>query len=116
MMPNIKYRRRLLTIIELLLEGTPEARARAMRLRDRLYLTHRRHTINDVVWGGYVSELTDSVFFDDTDYPKATRKMLRHGSTEVHRAYLNYDFRPDFSDVEQVWLGNLLDLAAWLEP
>ncbi|WIG58963.1 MAG: hypothetical protein OJF49_001710 [Ktedonobacterales bacterium] len=117
-MPNhLDYRRRLLSIVTAFQDPTAADHVRARRLVERLYHDPRRRlqTLDDLVWGGFVSELTDSVFYELPEYLQATREVLLHGSTELHRAYLSFDFRSDFTEVEHNWHAQLLDLAVWLQ-
>lgn len=112
----LDYRRRLLRIVDAFSDPTDTAHAHALRLIDRLKHDRRRglQSIDDLVWGTLISELSDSLFFNDPDFLHTTRETLLHGSPELHRAYLNYDFRPDFTDVEREWHTQLTELATWL--
>lgn len=119
-MPNkpLNYRRRLLTILNAFLDPADASHARARHLVSRLYHDPRRRglqTIDDLVWGTFVSELTDPDFSENAAYLQATRETLRHGSPDLHRAYLSYDFRSYFTEVERDWHRQLEELAAWLQ-
>jgi hypothetical protein len=117
-MPKLlAYRRRLLAIVNAFLDPTEASHTRARHLLKRLYHDPRRRsqTVDDLVWGTFVSELTDADFCEDAAYLQATRNTLLHGSPELHRAYLSYDFRPLFSEVERDWHTQLQELAAWLQ-
>lgn len=113
----LDYRRLLLTIVDAYLDPADVSHIRADRFVSRLYHDPRRRlqTIDDLVWGGLVSQLTDSLFSEDRGYLYQTRETLKHGSPELHRAYLSYDFRPDFTAVERDWHAQLCQLAAWLQ-
>ena len=114
----LDYRRRLLNVVNAYLDPADTSHVRADRLIDRLYHDHFRHnsqTIDDLVWGGFVQELTDSEFSENPTYLQQTRDALALGSPELHRAYLNYDFRQEFTDVERDWHAQICDLAAWLQ-
>jgi hypothetical protein len=109
------FRRILLATVEAFLHGTPEARKRAQRLVRRLDKARDFDTLDGLVWGGHISELSDSLFYEDLDYLKEVRATLRHGSAEIHRAYLRYDARPDCTTEEQQWYAQLWRLLAFLE-
>lgn len=113
----LDYRRRLLAIVDAFMDPADLSHTRGIRLINRLYRDPRRRlqTIDDLVWGGFVSELTDSDFYENPEYLQQARETLARGSSELHRAYLSYDFRPDFSDVERDWHAQLCELAAWLQ-
>lgn len=113
----LDYRRRLLAIVDAFMDPADASQTRADRLINRLYHDPRRRlqTIDDLVWGTFVSELTDSLFYEDSEFLRQTRETLAHGSPELYRAYLSYDFRSDFSAVEQDWHTQLCELAAWLQ-
>jgi hypothetical protein len=113
----LDYRRRLLAIVDAFMDPSDGSHTRACRRVNRLYHDPRRRlqTIDDLVWGGFVSELTDSVFYEQLEYLQQTRETLVHGSPELHRAYLSYDFRSDFTAVERDWHAHLCELAAWLQ-
>lgn len=111
---TIQYRRRLLAIVSAFQDPSEVSQADAHQLVKRLYHDRRVQTIGDLVWGGYVSALTDSVFYENAEYLEHTRQTLLRGSPELYRTYLNYDFRPDFSEVEREWYARLVEVVAWL--
>jgi len=117
MLKPLDYRRRLLTIVDAFIDPADVSHARAYRLVNRLYhdLRCRSQTIDDLVWGTFVRELTDSVFSENPSYLRTTRETLAHGSPQLRRAYLSYDFRPKFTAEERGWHTQLEDLAAWLQ-
>lgn len=113
----LNYRRRLLAIVDTYLDPTDISHARAHLLLHRLAHARRFrfHTIDEMVWSGFASELNDSLFNRDAAYLHQTRQTLLHGSPELHRTYLRYDFRSFFTEVERDWHNQLLELAAWLQ-
>jgi hypothetical protein len=116
----LNYRRRLLAIVNAFLEPADPTHARADRLVDRLYHDPRRRlqfgqTVNELIWGDLISQLTDFVFYEQPGYLQETRNTLLHGSSELHRAYLCYDFRDQFSGVEREWRDRASTLAQWLQ-
>ncbi len=66
------------------------------------------------MWGSLIPELIDSVFYEDPDILHARRALLADGSSEIHRAYLSHDFRPQFTPVERDWYAQLWDLLEFL--
>lgn len=115
---SLDYRRRLLNVVNAYLDPADASHGRADRLIARLYHDHfsrNSQTVNDLVWGGFVQALTDSEFSENAEYLRQTRETLAHGSPEIHRAYLSYDFRPDFTYIERDWHMRLGELGAWLQ-
>lgn len=115
------YRRSLLAVVEAFLESTPASLAKAHRMVRRLEAARQFTTLDTLVWSGFISELTDSLFYQDPTYLAELRTLLLHGSPDIHRAYLRYDYRPDFTVVEGAWheqlsrLGELLQSAPFAD-
>ncbi|MGH2486197.1 MAG: hypothetical protein ACRDHE_09315 [Ktedonobacterales bacterium] len=59
--------------------------------------------------------LTDSIVYDERSQLLVFRTVLTAGSNIIQRAYVNYDFRPDFSPGEQTWHTHLRDALDVLE-
>jgi hypothetical protein len=59
------------------------------------------------VWGGFISALTDSVFYENPATLCEYRSLLAAGSHEIYRTYLNDDFEWVFTPQERAWLGML---------
>jgi hypothetical protein len=112
----LNVRRALLAAVEGFLEATPASVARAHRNVGRAAqcLKTLDDTTLDEVWSGIISELGDSVFYEDPDILRARRTLLEDGSSEIHRAYLSHDFRPQFTSVERDWYTHLWDLLEFL--
>lgn len=73
-------------------------------------------TVNDIVWSSYFSALTDSVFYEDTDYLRALREfLLSKDSKKLHTWIIRDDFRPFFTPDETEWYAQLLSLVAFVE-
>jgi hypothetical protein len=64
-------------------------------------------TLDAVVWGGIVNELSDSVYYEHLPTLRAYRALLADGSPVLHRLYLNHDFGPYFTPVERAWHTSL---------
>lgn len=118
MLESAAYRNLLLTIVDAFLEGTPNSLARAHSLADTLLPFRDRKpwitTLDTMVWGGYVLMLGDRVFFESEEFLCETRTLLSQGAPDIHRAYLNYDFRPKFTAAEHEWIEHLLHLLTLL--
>lgn len=116
MLESADYRSLLLTIVDAFLEGTPVSLARAHSLTSTLLLFRNRNpqTLDSVVWGGYVSMLIDFEFYESEEFLRETRAFLAQGSPNIHRAYLNFDYRSDFTPAEHEWLEHLLHLLTLL--
>lgn len=107
-------RRTLLAAVDGFLEASPASLAKAHRLVARCYHARRYTSLDEVVWGPLIMELTDSVFYEDRPTLHRYRALLAEGTPEIHRVYLNFDFRPDFTAVERVWYESVLDLLDFL--
>ena len=118
MLESVDYRNLLLTIVDAFLEGTPDSLLRAHSLTKTLLRFHDRQphtsTLDKWVWGGYVVMLGDSVFYESEEFLSETRAILTQGSPSINRAYLNYDFRPNFTPAEHEWLEHLIHILTLL--
>jgi hypothetical protein len=110
----LNIRRTLLAAVDDFIEASPAALAKAHRLVARCYDARRSFTLDDVVWDGIIMALTDSVFYEHLPTLREYRALLAVGSPEIRRAYLNFDFSPDFTPEERAWLGKLNDLLDFL--
>lgn len=114
----LNYRRRLLAVVDAFLDPSESSHARAHRLIKRLYQDPRRSvtTIDGLVWHRLLDALSESAFSTDpANLWRTVHDTLTHGSLELHRAYLSYDYRPEFTDEEGEWHARLTDLASWLQ-
>ena len=105
-------RRLLLAAVDAFLEATPASVAKACRLiaRCETLLGTRVpaiFTLDAVVWGGMVTELSDSVYYEHLPTLRTYRALLADGSPTLHRLYLNHDFGPYFTPVECAWHTSL---------
>lgn len=113
----LNYRRRLLAIVDALMDPSTASHGRAHRLIKRLYQDPRRNSlsIDDLVWHWLLNKLSDvSLTTDPQASLREIRETLMHGSPMLHRAYLSYDYRPDFTEAERDWHARLTELASWL--
>lgn len=104
----------LLTAVDSFIEGSPASVAKAHRLVDRCYAARRFVTLDEIVWGGIIAALTDSVFYTNLPTLHEYRSLLSEGSAEIHRAYLNFDFSSKFTPKERAWLGMLNGMLDFL--
>lgn len=109
----LNIRRTLLAAVDAFLEGSPTSVAKAQRLIDRCYAARRFVTLDEVVWGGVIMALTDSEYSTHRPTLQHYRSLLREGSPEIHRGYLNFDFRSAFTPEEGIWFGKLNNLLAF---
>jgi hypothetical protein len=112
---RVNFRRTLLAAVDAFLEDAPGSIEKGLRLVERCYAARQFTTLDEVVWGGIISELTDSVFYEHLPTLRKYRVMLAYGSREIHRAYLNFDFRDQFDQVEQVWYAELWDMLDFFQ-
>jgi hypothetical protein len=112
---RVNFRRTLLAAVDAFLEGTPTSIERAQRLVERCYTARRFTTLDEIVWGGIISELSDSVFYEHLPTLRKHRVTLASGSNEIHRAYLNFDFRDWFTQVEQDWYAQLWEMLDFFD-
>jgi hypothetical protein len=109
------FRCTLFATVEAFQENTPASLVKARRLMRRLGKASGFGTLDGLIWDGYISELSDSLFYKDAEYLAELRATLQHSSVEIHRAYLNYDFRPECMPEEQQWFTQLWTLLEFLE-
>jgi hypothetical protein len=107
-------RRMLLSALDAFLEGTPASLARAHRLIEDARRGWLAATLDDLVYGFPLTALTDSDFYDSPDYLRETREDLSGRTGTIHHAYVNYDYRPDFTPTEHVWFDRLRALHTFL--
>jgi hypothetical protein len=112
---QLNQRRTLLAAVEAFLEDTPTSLAKAHRLVQRLQKARQWTTLDTLVWGGFISQLTDSLFYKDPDYLTRLRATLLNGSSEIHRAYLNHDCRTEFTPIKRDWYERLRRLGEFLQ-
>ena len=86
----LNVRRALLAAVDAFLEATAEPATKGHRIVKRYYAARRFTTLDEIVWGGIIMELTDFDYFTSRSYLLARRSLLAQGSTEIHRAYLNF--------------------------
>jgi hypothetical protein len=112
--PRIRYRQRLLRAVDLFLEQTPAASARALRIIQKCNTSLKSYSLDELQWGGVISELTDTVFTNDTQYLATLRHQLATGEWEMERLYLHYDVREALSSQELRWYEALRALSTFL--
>lgn len=110
----LNIRRTLLTAVDAFIEGSPASLAKAHRLVARCDHACRTFTLNNVVWGRFISALMDSYFYEDAPTLRKYRSLLAAGSHEIYRKYLNHDFAWVFTPEEHVWLGLLHGMLDFL--
>lgn len=114
MASGMNYDRLLLRAVDLFLEQTPAASARAHRIIRKCQASLKPYSVDDLRWGGVITELTDSEFTNDTPYLSKLRQQLVTGHWQIERLYLNYDLRDDLSGDEIRWYEALHTLSGFL--
>jgi hypothetical protein len=112
---RVNFRRTLLAAVDAVLEGAPSSLEKAHRLVDRWYAARQFTNLDEIVWGHMISSLTDSLFYESPPMLREYRSLLAKGSANVHRAYLNFDFRDQFDQVEQAWYAELWEMLDFFE-
>jgi hypothetical protein len=110
----LNIRRTLLTAVDSFLEASPASLTKAHRLIARCEDACPFFTLNDVVWGGFVRELTDSLFYESAPWLSEFRSLLVAGSHEIYRTYLNYNFDGKFTQAERTWISALHEMLDFL--
>jgi hypothetical protein len=110
----LNIRRTLLAAVDAFIEASPASLTKAHRLIARCDTACRAFTLDHVVWSGFISWLTDSLFYEDLSTLREYRSLLAAGSDEIYRTYLNYDFAWVFTPEERAWLGQLNDMLDFL--
>ena len=109
------YRRALLAAVEAFLQRTPESLEKAHRQVRRLRKARQFTTLDTLVWDSFISELTDSIFYEEETYLLELRATLLYGSPEIHRGYFNHDYREDgFTPLQHDWYKRLRHLGDFL--
>jgi hypothetical protein len=108
-------RRALLRAVDAFLEATPAAQANAQRLVSRCKKALQPYTLDDIVWGGIALRLSDPLHAQHLPALQRYHNLLATGSTELHRAYLNEDFRPDFTPLEREWYARLSEMLDFID-
>ncbi len=109
------YRRALLAAVEAFLQRTPESLEKAHRQVRRLRKAREFTTLDTLVWAATISELTDSIFYEEDSYLTELRATLLNGSPEIHRGYFNRDYREDgFTPLQNDWYERLRHLGDFL--
>jgi len=112
---RVNFRRTLLAAVDAFLEGTPASIEHAKRLLERCRAARQFTILDAIVWGHMISSLSDSLYYKHVPTLQEFYTLLTEGSTEVHRAYLNFDFRDQFDHVEQVWYAELWDMLDFFQ-
>jgi hypothetical protein len=110
------YRRALLAAANAFLERTPASQEKAHRLVKRLQKARQSGTLDSLVWGRSISELSDSIFYEDDGYLLELCASLRDGPPEIHPGYFKHNYREDedVTDIERAWYDHLRHLADFL--
>jgi hypothetical protein len=119
MFNRINYRRDLLQVVEAFLEKTPSATIHAQQIvehcRTALYDEFDGETIDQLIWGGILGALTDTMFYESETYLHETRQfLLGHSLKNMVRAIISEDYRPYFTRDEAEWYRQLLDMTVFL--
>jgi hypothetical protein len=107
------YREQLLAAVTAFLEATPEAIARGKAL----YIAcpnPPHYSIADTVWGIIKSELSDSLFQEDSDYLRATQLFLEGRAPLPRYGAERYNFLPHLTLAERACYDTLQALALLL--
>lgn len=111
---SLNIRHALLAAVDGFIEASPASLAKAHRLIARCYNACGSFSIAEIVWGGFIDWLTDSLFYEDPLTLHKYRSLLAAGSHEIYRTYLNYDFALVFTPEERIWLSQLNDMLDFL--
>jgi hypothetical protein len=116
---KILYRRRLLRAVEAFLEKTPSAHIRAQRIIQRCYTAinseAKEATLDEIVWGFFVTALTDSVYYENEQFLRETREiLLGHSQQNIARSVFSRDYRFSFTADEAEWYAQLLSMVDFL--
>jgi hypothetical protein len=112
---RVNFRRTLLAAVDAFIEGTPTSIEKGLRLVGRCYAARQFTTLDEVVWGGIISTLSDSIYYEHAPTLLEFRSLLAEGSTNIHRAYLNHDFRDEFTQAEQDWYARLWSMLDFFD-
>ncbi|HEX3273011.1 MAG TPA: hypothetical protein VHR15_20365 [Ktedonobacterales bacterium] len=110
----LNVRRTLLAAVDAFLEASPTSLPTAHRFVARCRKACPSFTLGNVVWGYFITHLTDSLFDEDSDYLRDLRMVLSAGSQEIYRTYLNFDFARDLTPHERAWLATLSEMLEFL--
>ncbi len=115
----MNYRKHLLLAVEAMLDGTPSSHLCAQHILQRckraLWSEAREATLDQMIWGFYAQELTDSVFYESESYLRETRAILLGEATQpIARTVTSDDFRPYFTADEAEWYAHLLSMGEFL--
>lgn len=118
-MDQINYQRALLQAVDAFLENTPPAIMRAQQLvkhcREALYSQFEGETLDELVWRGMMSALSDTLFTESETSLQHLRQVLRGDSSgNIARTVIREDYRPFFTPDEAEWQQQLLDMIAFL--
>jgi hypothetical protein len=113
------YQKRLLEAVEAFLDETPEVQTQAHADIQHWVAEARNSaesmTLDDIIWGSFVIELTDSVFYENKTYLRDTRELLL-GRDRRNRftALFMGDCRSYFTVDEVAWYDHLLGMVDFL--
>jgi hypothetical protein len=117
-----KYRKALLQAIEAFLEGTPSALERAQRIIQRCYTSlgsEDERSLNYILWGAFITPLTDSVYYEHEPFLRETRDVLLGSSSRhIARTIFKEDYRTSFTTDEEHWYAQLINMLKfiWATP
>jgi hypothetical protein len=120
---KMKYREELFQAIDAFLERTPSALERAQRIIQRCYTSlggeEERITLNSILWGAFITPLTDSVFYEHEPFLRETREILQGSSSRhIARTVFKEDYRASFTTEEEHWYAQLVSMLEfiWATP
>jgi hypothetical protein len=112
----LNYRRQLVKAVDLFLQQTPDAQARAHRIVRRCQNARKLSSLDDIVWGRTISMLTDSIYYQENVANLPTLRDLLVGKSSTRaRTYINADFRNEFTPNELLVLDMAQDLLTFLQ-
>lgn len=111
------YQKRLLEIVETLLEGSS-----ASQIHESIHhwvvemrSSTRSLTLDDILWGSFVISLTDSVFYENEAYLQDIRELLLgHIPRNRFTAVFTEDYQLYFTRDEAEWYEHLLKMVDFL--
>jgi hypothetical protein len=111
----LNVRRTWLAAVDAYLEASPNSLTKARRFVARCDQACPSFTLGNIVWGSFIHELGDSLFYEDPAFLGDLRTVLSAGSQEIYRTYLNYDFAWVLTPHERAWLETLSEMLEFLE-
>lgn len=115
---KIIYRKQLLQAVEAFLDKTPSSLAQAHHIIQHysaaICSESRKLTLDQVIWGGFIRALTDSVCYESEEFLQETREILLGHSSQATRAVFKDDYCVYFTTDEAEWHAQLLSLLDFI--